>query len=697
MSEKRFAEKIERAPDPAPRAAARRRPPGAPAPESEPALDDVRQLGGNFALQRLMRAHGIQASPLVSGPEDADEREAERAADGATRGPAPARPDGAPPPARPAPAFAGLVAGAAGRPLDAATRAEMEGRFGQDFGDVRVHTDDAAARSAEALGASAFTRGRDVVFAPGRYAPGTPEGRRLLAHELAHVVQQGRGGDGLTPVPAPRIQRQVFVPPPQSGGFNRPADKDRNKLLNPPTRPPGTEHSAPLGDVVVKLPDVRLFNRQAMKPKVWSKSTGDVTLAAAVIPIPDLPVAVEVYGSAGISASLNAGVGPAMLSQLRVGASYLDAATLLMNPLAGLALGHFKGRGLLSLPLDVGARLDVSGKLGAAASIVVIKLLKVEGELTAGAGASATATLGGAVELDYRNGVLSFYFGENVTIDVELSFNLDALLRVSVPLYDWARRWNLLNWTKAWRIEAGVDLSYINGIESLGVKSNTEEIDAGRLIGQLFETAKAVENLARVAERVAGEGSEYTQGGPSKPKPSDDSADLAEAAKTKLRDPLDIAHSGYATGWAGKAAVAEQVNPDPPDPHIIYVGRQRSNGSFMGGITRGKGSFQSYNRHWRRAQDIPQLHHIASPYQFALHEAFGANGISIQDSKNKIYLHGHAGSHSPAYHAEVQGALDAAVRPGWRQIDVVRALDSLRARIVSGDLKLYADKEVWPP
>jgi outer membrane lipoprotein SlyB len=76
------------------------------------------------------------------------------------------------------------------RPLDERVRAENELRFGRDLSGVRVHTDERAARSAQALGAAAYTVGSDVVFGRGRYAPGLGEGRRLLAHELTHVVQQ---------------------------------------------------------------------------------------------------------------------------------------------------------------------------------------------------------------------------------------------------------------------------------------------------------------------------------------------------------------------------------------------------------------------------------------------------------------------------------------------------------------------------
>ena len=78
-----------------------------------------------------------------------------------------------------------------GQPLDSATRAFMEPRFGHDFSQVRVHTDAKAAQSALAVNALAYALGRDVVFGVGQYAPRTRTGQRLLAHELTHVVQQG--------------------------------------------------------------------------------------------------------------------------------------------------------------------------------------------------------------------------------------------------------------------------------------------------------------------------------------------------------------------------------------------------------------------------------------------------------------------------------------------------------------------------
>ena len=77
-----------------------------------------------------------------------------------------------------------------GQPLGDSTKSFMESRFGVPFDDVRVHTGSRAVTAAEALNARAFTLGNDIFFGRGQYAPNTDVGRRLLAHELVHVVQQ---------------------------------------------------------------------------------------------------------------------------------------------------------------------------------------------------------------------------------------------------------------------------------------------------------------------------------------------------------------------------------------------------------------------------------------------------------------------------------------------------------------------------
>jgi outer membrane protein OmpA-like peptidoglycan-associated protein len=99
---------------------------------------------------------------------------------------------------------ASLLDASASEPLGTSDRDFFGARFGRDFSAVRIHRDRAAAQAASAIGADAFTHGADLYFARGRYAPGTAGGRQLLAHELAHAVQQ-RGA------PTP-IRRQPAEP-----------------------------------------------------------------------------------------------------------------------------------------------------------------------------------------------------------------------------------------------------------------------------------------------------------------------------------------------------------------------------------------------------------------------------------------------------------------------------------------------------
>jgi hypothetical protein len=102
-----------------------------------------------------------------------------------------------------------------GRPLDEATRTSMDARFHFDFSRVRIHDDARAAESASAISALAYTVGRDVVFQAGQYSPATAAGRRLLAHELTHVVQQHASGS---------TAAQPFTIGPAHGPAEREAD-----------------------------------------------------------------------------------------------------------------------------------------------------------------------------------------------------------------------------------------------------------------------------------------------------------------------------------------------------------------------------------------------------------------------------------------------------------------------------------------
>ena len=103
-----------------------------------------------------------------------------------------------------APASVGQVLASPGRPLEPALRQDMEQRFGHDFGEVRVHADAQAAQSARAVSATAYSVGHHIVFGEREWQPGIAAGRRLLAHELTHTIQQTTGGHaGLQRQPAP--------------------------------------------------------------------------------------------------------------------------------------------------------------------------------------------------------------------------------------------------------------------------------------------------------------------------------------------------------------------------------------------------------------------------------------------------------------------------------------------------------------
>jgi hypothetical protein len=159
---------------------------------------------------------------LLSRPADRAEREADRIAEAALRGPG--RAHATPVSAagtherRPlaAPHIAERLRGMEGRgaPLAGALRAFFEPRLGHDFGRVRIHTDAAADETARQLGALAFAVGDDVAFASGQYRPEASAGRRLIAHELVHVVQQAGSPRRIaqasygTPGPEPRGARE---------------------------------------------------------------------------------------------------------------------------------------------------------------------------------------------------------------------------------------------------------------------------------------------------------------------------------------------------------------------------------------------------------------------------------------------------------------------------------------------------------
>ena len=186
-----------------------------------------------------------------------------------------------------------------GQPLDPATRSFMEPPFGHDFSHVQVHTDSKASQSARSINADAYTAGHDIVFDAIRFAPGTQERQRLIAHELAHVVQQsqnvisrmqpvfvgneqgsaemeansvadriidGKSGGTISVQPAQLLHRKVKV------------DKPKDKIANPTGK----------GLVQTNAETVEGYLRTLCSDGSVSvdKGSGSVSLAAAFCPTP---------------------------------------------------------------------------------------------------------------------------------------------------------------------------------------------------------------------------------------------------------------------------------------------------------------------------------------------------------------------------------------------------------------------------
>jgi hypothetical protein len=117
-----------------------------------------------------------------------------------------------------------------GQPLDQHTREFMELRFGTNFSNVRIHTDNRASESAEALSSDAYTVGRDIYFASGKYTPASVEGQHLLAHELRHTMQQT---DGSSPARKPSPQNGGAALPAADEQLERDAEQAAGDLVDP--------------------------------------------------------------------------------------------------------------------------------------------------------------------------------------------------------------------------------------------------------------------------------------------------------------------------------------------------------------------------------------------------------------------------------------------------------------------------------
>jgi len=178
-------------------------------------LSELQRSYGNAYVQRLLRSHALQAKLTVNPPDDVYEKEADQVAEIVTKSAGAAIQRQAEPeekeeeePEEETEASAKMAvsrtpevsddvegrinaARGSGEALPDSVRTSLEPHFGRDFSDVRVHTGAEADALSRQLGARAFTTGQDIFFRSGDYQPESEEGKKLLGHEMTHVVQQG--------------------------------------------------------------------------------------------------------------------------------------------------------------------------------------------------------------------------------------------------------------------------------------------------------------------------------------------------------------------------------------------------------------------------------------------------------------------------------------------------------------------------
>ncbi|MEW7847660.1 DUF4157 domain-containing protein [Massilia aurea] len=242
----------------------------------------ARTPGGAPCKQCSGKLHGLQRVLTVGADDDPLEREADRVADDvmSESSVSPVRPSAlsirrigasAQPRAHAAPPSVEQTLATPGVPLDSATRTSMEQRFAHDFSRVRVHAGQSATQSASEVGARAYVVGNHMVFNAGQLAPGTSEGRRLIAHELTHVVQQTGSGN-------PRIVARDtnFAPSPApAAGVTPPNNTRPPPLPEPRTAVSGSQQFSDWeeGTEVQKLGIVAVEDGTNLRPTAQPGST----------------------------------------------------------------------------------------------------------------------------------------------------------------------------------------------------------------------------------------------------------------------------------------------------------------------------------------------------------------------------------------------------------------------------------------
>jgi hypothetical protein len=255
---------------------------------------------GNQAMLRRLNATALRIQPklLIGAVDDPLEHEADEAADQVMRMPDPdmsvaaappqvsrkcaaceeedkklhAKSNGALAQGAEAPASVYQVRSSVGRPLDPASRAFFEPRFGQSFSGVRIHDDSLAADSARSVGALAYTVGQHVVFGPGQSGLESEARLRLLAHELAHVVQQRETGQLVRRTPCRSAAECKVSTPGNPSTFGADVDKaETARAATLSTAPAGSKEAAlqaRMGERAVHFENLLTSHGTPLRPEV---------------------------------------------------------------------------------------------------------------------------------------------------------------------------------------------------------------------------------------------------------------------------------------------------------------------------------------------------------------------------------------------------------------------------------------------
>jgi Domain of unknown function (DUF4157)/Bacterial toxin 34 len=252
-----------------------------------------------------------------------------------------------------------------GQPLDAEMRAFFEGRFGYDFSRVRIRSDERAAKSAEAVNARAYTVGNDIVFGAGEWSPHSDAGKRLLAHELTHVVQQTESRQ------SPAVQREAGdlsrdTPSPTTAapdasarllrvieGIESAYTAAQRDLAEGETDPQVQEYGQTLRTMLERMKAVAGGDDEALKQQVLAGFTAKQIERAE-------GQAKETAGSAPASRPGPAGLA---MKSLEVG-SPRDAAEVEADKVADLVMSGARVPSILARPRRLGAGGILSRQLG---------------------------------------------------------------------------------------------------------------------------------------------------------------------------------------------------------------------------------------------------------------------------------------------------------------------------------------------